>query len=234
MGLIRNAARAVPGLHWAYRKAYNLSLRLKSPEDVFTDIYRNNKWYGTESVSGVGSDAMQTRVIVEALPRIFRELGVCSVLDVPCGDFFWMAKVDLAGIDYLGGDIVADIIERNTAAHGGPGIRFRKVDLINDKLPKADLILVRDCLVHLSYDNIRKALRNIRSSGATYLLTTTFPGRTIVDIQTGRWRPLDLQAAPFHLPTPLRQINEACTEATGKFSDKTLALWRVPDIFPGI
>lgn len=231
---LRNAARKVPGLRWAYRKAYNLSLRLKSPEEVFTDIYRHNKWFGTESVSGVGSDATQTQVVVAKLPALLRELGVRSVLDVPCGDFFWMGKVDLGGIDYVGGDIVQDIVEGNRKAHGKDGVAFRRIDLIVDALPKADLVLVRDCLVHLSYDDIDRALRNICNSGATYLLATTFPGRGNCDIPTGRWRPLDLQAAPFHLPAPLRVINEGCTEAGGQFHDKSLALWRVSEVSEAI
>lgn len=230
MGLLLSAARQVPGLRWAYRKAYDLSLRMTSPEQVFTDIYRKNKWFGTDSVSGAGSDIVQTQRIMEAMPLLFHDLGVRSLLDVPCGDFFWMSKVDLDGIDYLGGDIVADIVARNTAAHAKPGVRFERIDLIRDALPKADVILVRDCLVHLSYENILRALRNISSSGSTYLLTTTFPGRTNIDIPTGRWRPLDLEVPPFSLPPPFKLVEEGCTEGDGAFREKSLGLWRVADI----
>ena len=227
---LRSAARRVPGLRWAYRRLYNLSLRLKSQEEVFTHIYRNNKWFGTDSVSGIGSDAVQTRVIVEQLPALFRELGIRSILDVPCGDFFWMGKVDLEGIDYIGGDIVQDIADRNNRMHGRPGVTFRKFDLTADRLPEVDLVLVRDCLVHLQYADISRALAGIRQSGSRYLLATTFPGRTNRDIPTGRWRPLDLQATPFHFPPPLRLINEGCTEAGGQFEDKSLGLWRIEDL----
>jgi hypothetical protein len=230
MSMLRRAARQVPGLRWAYRKAYNLSLRLKSPEQVFTDIYRHNRWFGTDSVSGIGSDTVQTAIIVEAIPVLLRELGVESMLDVPCGDFFWMNRIDLAGTNYVGGDIVQEIVDRNIRDYQRQGIAFRRLDLISDDLPRADLVFVRDCLVHLSYDDISLALRNICGSGATYLLTTTFPGRSNRNIPTGRWRPLDLQAAPFNLPAPLRLINEGCTEGNGQFHDKSLALWRVRDV----
>jgi hypothetical protein len=230
ISMLKSAARRVPGLRWAYRKAYNLSLRMKSPEQVFTDIYRNNKWYGTDSVSGVGSDAVQTSVIVERIPRLLEEFSVKSILDVPCGDFFWMSRIDLAGVSYLGGDIVQDLVDRNSARYGKPGVEFRRLDLISDDLPAAELILVRDCLVHLCYEDIAAALENVSRSGATWLLATTFPGRENRDIPTGRWRPIDLQAHPFNFPEPLCLVNEGCTEAGGQFHDKSLGLWRIGDI----
>jgi hypothetical protein len=228
--IVKNAARRMPGLRWAYRKAYNLSLRLKSPEQVFTDIYRHNRWFGTDSVSGVGSDAVQTSVIVEKIPELLKEFGIASILDVPCGDFFWMSRIDLGDTAYIGGDIVQDIVDRDIREHSGRNVSFRKIDLTTDALPKVDLILVRDCLVHLSYDDISRALRNICGSGATYLLATTFPGRRNHDIPTGRWRPLDLQATPFEFPAPAQLINEGCTEAGGQFHDKSLGLWMVADV----
>jgi len=97
--------------------------------------------------------------------------------------------------------------------------------LIEDHLPSADLILCRDCLVHLSYDDIRNALKNICSSNIRYLLTTTFPNRENRDIETGQWRPLNLEAHPFFLPKPIAVINENCSESKGAYSDKSLALW---------
>jgi hypothetical protein len=64
-------------------------------------------------------------------------------------------------------------------------------------------------------------------SGIPYLLTTTFPrGEANEDIVTGDWRVLDLERAPFHLPAPLRILNEGCTEGSGVFADKSLGLWR--------
>jgi hypothetical protein len=94
-----------------------------------------------------------------------------------------------------------------------------------------DLILCRDCLVHLSLADIDAALKNIARSGSTYLAATTFPGRGVnPDIKTGGWRPLDLQAHPFYFPEPLAIINEQCTEAAGLYADKSLAVWRVIDL----
>lgn len=195
---------------------------------VFTDFFRRNKWGGRQSVSGTGSDADQTRVIVQKLPLLLRRLGVRSVLDIPCGDFEWMKQVDLAGIEYIGADIVAPLIEANRRHHARTGIEFRVLDLTCDRLPAVDLVLCRDCLVHLSFVQAQRALANIAASGARYLLTTTFTGRAEnVDIPTGKWRALNLQRPPFGLPPPLELINEHCTEKDGRYADKSLGLWSV-------
>jgi SAM-dependent methyltransferase len=193
---------------------------------LFTDFFRRNKWGGRQSLSGTGSDADQTRVIVRELPLLLRRLGVRRVLDVPCGDFAWMKQVDLAGIDYLGAEIVAPLIEANRRCHARPGVEFQVLDLIRDRLPAVDLVLCRDCLVHLSFAQAQQALANIAASGARYLLTTTFTGRSEnADIPTGKWRALNLQRPPFDLPPPLEIINEQCTEKDGRYADKSLGLW---------
>ena len=93
------------------------------------------------------------------------------------------------------------------------------------------MILCRDCLVHLSYDDIFRALRNIKASGSTYLLATTFVSRvTNFDCKTGSWRVLNLEKPPFLFPSPLRLVTENCTENGGIYADKSLALWRLNDI----
>jgi hypothetical protein len=202
---------------------------------VFGEIFRTNAWGNAQSASGTGSDLEQTRVIRRELPGLMRNLGVKSMLDLPCGDFHWMSQVDLSGIEYLGADIVDALVANNQALHGGAaGHReFRVLDLCADPLPPVDLLLCRDCLVHLGESDLRRALENIRRSGIAYLLTTTFPGRKgNPDIATGGWRPLNLQAPPFDFPAPLFMLEEGCTEDEGAYADKSLGLWRVADLPP--
>src|SRR5439155_6154197 len=113
------------------------------------------------------------------------------ILDAPCGDFFWMNKVELGVENYVGGDIVKELIEVNEVNHGGQNRRFIVLDLIRDRPPRADLVLCRDALVHFSFRDIDRAIQNLKESGSTFLLTTTFTNVTkSVDILTGDWRPL--------------------------------------------
>lgn len=87
------------------------------------------------------------------------------------------------------------------------------------------------CLVHFGFEDIRRALSNIRASRVKYLLATTFPAcQSNEDIVTGDWRPLNLQIAPLHFPPPLRMLREGCTEGGGLFEDKSLGLWLVRDL----
>jgi len=203
----------------------------KRAEAVFNKAYYKNSWGSRESASGTGSELAQTRVLVEKLPGILKDLGVTSFLDLPCGDLNWMAQVDLGGIRYIGSDIVAPIIENYIKKFAGSGREFTRLNLIIDDLPEANLIFCRDCLVHLSNSDIFKALANISRSGIRYLATTTFTSRKEnPDIPTGCWRPINLQASPFSLPSPLLLLNEGCTEAGGLYDDKCLGVWSVADL----
>ncbi|WP_204368494.1 class I SAM-dependent methyltransferase [Neosynechococcus sphagnicola] len=172
----------------------------------------------------------QTQTILAEMPILFQDWGISSILDIPCGDFYWMSKLQLEGIRYIGADIVKQIIEINQKKQTD-NITFIQADLLTDNLPQVDLIFCRDCLVHFSFADIHRALKNICKSNSKFLLTTTFPERDHnYDIVTGEWRVLNLEIEPFGLPAPARMLVEGCTEENGIFKDKSLGLWRISDI----
>ena len=198
---------------------------------AFEQIVGENRWGDPESLSGGGSNLQQTETLRAELPPLLSRSGVQSLLDAPCGDFNWMRLVDLGQVTYTGVDVVAPLIERCQRTYGGPGRQFMVRDILADPLPRADVILSRDCLVHLSYEHIIAALRNFRRSGAAFLLTTSYTSRKRNwDIVTGSWRPLNLQEKPFSFPDPLDRIVENSTEFQGDFADKILALWRLDSV----
>jgi hypothetical protein len=222
--------------------------------DVFRKIYFTNSWASDDSHSGRGSDLVQTAEIREVLPGLLNELGVRSMLDLPCGDFHWMRMLEL-DVEYIGADVVSDLIGFNNLRYSNERRRFQILDILYDDIPKVDLVLCRDLLVHFSFIDAFNAIRNIKRSGSTYLLTTTFPKRTSHDdILTGHWRVLNLELPPFNFPKPLRLINEKCTEQGmdvekgslqiwlhglrqnklvlngNGWSDKSLGLWRLADL----
>ena len=182
-------------------------------------------------MSGHGSDTKHTRRLVEALPPLLKQFQVATLLDIPCGDFHWMKDVDLTGTKYVGADIVPQLVENNVGRYGSEFRLFRNLDLTGSALPDSDLILCRDCLVHLSFHDVMRALDNICRSDVTYLLTTTYPRKgPNYDIVTGEWRPLNLELPPFSLPVPLALLTEKYMAGGGVFSDKALGLWRVADV----
>jgi len=203
------------------------SLAPLSLRERFEYIHRRNLWGCDASVSGTGSTAEETANLRASIPPLLAEVGARSLLDIPCGDFGWLSSVELR-IDYTGADIVAELVERNRARYGRPDRRFLCVDLTAGPLPASDVVLCRDCLVHLSYDNIQRALLQIRRSGARWLLTTSFVGVSQNrDIEDGDWRPLNFELPPFGFGAPDRILPENCLEGGGAYSDKALCLWRL-------
>lgn len=199
--------------------------------EKFSHVYATDLWSGDESASGAGSSRDQTATLEAQLPELLRDLGVEVLLDVPCGDYAWMQYVELPVRAYVGGDIVAELVDRNRRRYGDERRRFEVIDLTTDPLPNADLLLCRDALVHLSFDHIFAAFQNIRTSGIEYFLATTFPECSAnEDIVSGDWRLLNLELEPFDLPPPIRLVNEGCTEGGGTYRDKSLGLWKVGDL----
>jgi len=226
----RLATICPPSLRPAARK---LASHLPKPDraEVFRGIYRGGGWgKGLDTVSGLGSTLDQTAAVRRELPVVLKDVGARSILDAPCGDFFWMKECDLGCIDYIGMDLVPEIVAENAKRFAADGHRFIVGDIVNDDLPRVDAILCRDCLVHLPFADALAALRNFKRSGSEYLLTTTFTDRTSnSDVSTvGDWRPLNLERGPFSLPAPLRLVNECCPVAG--YSDKSLGLWLLSSI----
>lgn len=196
-----------------------------SVKEKFTEIYEKNLWCSPESVSGGGSEMQNTKVIRRELPILIQKFGITSILDIPCGDWNWMKDVDLCGASYIGADIVEPLIGLNKANY--PNTDFRVLDLINDPLPKVDLIFTRDCLGHLSNDNVSKAIRNSQESGAKYLLATSFTKWDMnPDIEDGGWKCINLMIPPFQL-NPIYLINEDCQEGYPHYNDKCMILFQL-------
>lgn len=200
-------------------------------ERIFTHIYKTNLWGDDESISGTGSNLESTKIIRAEIPKIIIDLGINSVLDAPCGDFYWMKEIidDLNINSYLGVDIVQEIIKSNIEKYTTSKTSFKHLNLITDPLPCVDLVICRDCIVHFSQEDIIKAIKNLKASGSKYILMTHFEkNRKFVEIRTGEWRPVNFTMAPFRFPKPIKLIMEGCKNYS--FEDKTLSLWRLQDL----
>jgi hypothetical protein len=196
-----------------------------SVKKKFTEIYENNLWCSPESVSGGGSEMQNTKVIRKELPVLIQKFNIKSILDLPCGDYNWMKSVDLCGTSYIGADIVEPLVEKNKELYNQ--IDFRLLDLTKDILPKVDLIFVRDCLGHLSNDNVLLALKNCKESGSKYLLATSFTKWDFnPDIEDGGWKCINLMISPFNL-NPIYLINEDCQEGFPHYNDKCMILFQL-------
>lgn len=232
MNRLKAFAKKLPFLYKVYvyilTSRHNYQLKTQKAEEIFTRYFTKNTWGSANTVSGRGSELNQTQEIIAQLPNLLNKLNVSQLLDIPCGDFYWMKHVNLDGVFYTGADVVDPLIERNQVIFGGMNRRFLRLNLLKDHLPQVDLIFCRDCLIHFSDQDVKQALKQICESDSTYLLTTTYPEhKDNPIIITGQWRPLNLEQAPFYLPAPLEKINERCSEGEGEYKDKSLGLWSI-------
>jgi glycosyltransferase involved in cell wall biosynthesis len=232
MDVVRNILKKIPwGLSlycFLGRMYFNYKLENAAHEKIFTELIA---WGGKNSISGTGSDLNQTKLIIKELPKLFSNLNILTILDIPCGDFHWMNYVDLGSINYFGADINPKLVYDNRDKYQGENRHFHCMNITIDNLQKVDLIICRDCFVHFSINDIFRSLHNICSSESKYLLTTTFPAVKVNrNIITGFWRPINLKISPFEFPEPIKLINEGCSEGYGTYRDKSLGLWRIEEI----
>ena len=139
------------------------------------------------------------------------------------GDFYWLSKIELPVRQYIGGDIVPELVEQTAAKHGRQDRTFLQIDICKDPLPSADLLLCRDCFIHLSEEAIFSAIENILRSNIKYLLTTTYPEGRNRQIQTGDFFNIDLCAPPYNFPPPIKVLEDWAPS----FDRRQLALWKI-------
>lgn len=178
-----------------------------------------------ESSSGVGSSLVATEHVRSAVEFVLMESdlkeAIRVILDIPCGDWNWMRRVDLSSVSYTGADIVRPLIARNRRLYGSRTRRFEVFDLLNeDAVPREyDLVFCRDLIVHFTPGEGVEMLKKI-ARGSRYLMATTFPERRSNDHAERSWYPCNLERPPFSLPPPLYLF---CEHSAG---DKSLGVWR--------
>lgn len=169
---------------------------ITTQERTWSEIPKSLDW--CESRSGPGSTLEVTAPARDFLAVVIQRYGVQSILDAPCGDYNWMAHVDLSGVRYLGWDLVPP-----------QGDLFEKVNLLTvDHAPAVDLIICRDFMIHLPDEQITRVLNLFVESGSWLLLTTNHPmavnGPQLDPAGeagfAAYWqRPVNLEAPPFNL-----------------------------------
>lgn len=179
----------------------------------FRDIYTHHKWLG-ESKSGPGSDFDRTIEYRELLAHFLESHQIESITDLGCGEWSFSQYMDFSGINYMGIDTVASVIAGNQARCGSSQFTFRCIDAVNEAIPQADLLIVKEVLQHLPLDDVHRILAKSRSYRYTIFVNdiahTTRPKlanfwqskefkSTNTDIRPGDYRLLALNAPPFSL-----------------------------------
>ena len=222
------------GLNRIYRalravKGENLEhLHAKTLSEKFSSIYRNRIWLNGRadgSLSGLGSELKNTKSIRLHLPELLGSLHTKTLLDVGCGDFNWMNCVSL-NCQYVGVDVAQQVIDQNTQRYGTANRTFLTLDATKDPLPPVDTVLCREVLFHLSFNDIRSLIQNLRANGVSILVATNDIATGFnSDIVSGDFRLLNLTKPPFRFPMPEFSIPDE-----GVSPGRILGAWHLKDL----
>lgn len=148
---------------WWKERSFH-SLKNKPVKDIFTDIYQHNVWGGEKGqfYSGDGTASAGSSAYIEKVRAFIRENQIQSITEIGCGDFSVTGKIlENSVVRYTGVDIVEPLIAHHQQAYGTSRITFEQCNAIEDELPHADLVIIRQVLQHLSNDHISSILRKL-------------------------------------------------------------------------
>lgn len=165
---------------------------------VFQKIYQNHVWQGL-SKSGPGSDPHKSMPYLQALQRLINDsnLNIRTIIDLGCGDWSLSSRIKWEVDSYIGVEIVPELVNHLNQNFSANHISFLCADFIEDKLPTADLLIIKDALQHLPNNSILKFLNQVLPKYRLALITNV--GIFNSNIQTGDWRPIRLLEDPFSL-----------------------------------
>ena len=133
---------------------------------AMTQVYEKYLWGGGgehDFYSGEGShrlDIVQPylEVVTKFLTSFQEKLTVC---DLGCGDFNIGKELVPYTKQYIAVDIVEPLIERNKKKFKDDRLAFHCLDIAVDPLPKADCIILRQVLQHLSNNEVAQVLQKV-------------------------------------------------------------------------
>lgn len=134
-------------------------------KSVFSNIYKKNLWGGKkgEIYSGAGSYREEfVREYSVYIKEFVKKNRINTIVDLGCGDFNVASNFAADVKNYIGIDIVEDVINRNSAKFSGDKIHFLCMDIVEEDLPNADLCLIRQVLQHCTNEEIKHILEKCK------------------------------------------------------------------------
>lgn len=177
-------------------------------ESIFTSIYEKNKWGSRETISGPSSTLQRTEELRGGLPKLLQGLQVTSIYDIGCGDWNWMCKVDISGIEYTGVDIVEPLIKKLQEETIKEDIVFKCGDVFTEKPLYTTVWFARDFLCVQSFEMIYAFFKKFVESESDFLAITSVETDKNNDAPIGIWRPINVLLEPFYLPEPIEVLGD--------------------------
>ncbi len=211
--------------------------KIKNPwptKDVMTQIYERNLWGGGTSsfYSGEGSHRLE---IIEPYIKNVQEFlksfeDKLTILDLGCGDFNIGKELVSYAKEYIAVDIVGELVEYNKKIFNAKNLSFHCLNISKDELPKADCVILRQVLQHLSNLEIQKIIKKLQNYQYIILTEHIPEGDFIpnVDIISGQGIRLkkksgvDVLASPFNLSIKSKKELHSFSLEGGKGIIKTI------------
>jgi len=200
---------------------------------IFTSIFKSKHWVQKSklpeeniSVSGHGSniDTDQSKNLILSLSQFFENYQIKSILDMPCGDFLWMNEFfkKNKNINYLGIDIVDELIEENIKKYENDRIKFKSFDIVNFKTKQnIDLVFMRDFFIHINNSDIKQILINLKEMNIKYFAFENYNILKNKDVTTGKHRKVNLKIHPFYLDEPIHSFQDYEVDKSIYFYEKS-------------
>ena len=134
-----------------------------SSKEVFEKIYDNKEWNRNSLKINSGPGSHEKPMIGPYIKFVskFLKKSKLRVLDLGCGDFNIGKEFYKLSSSYLGIDIVESVIKSNKIRFHNQKLDFLCLDIINDDLPNADCVIIRQVLQHLDNKSIKKILKKL-------------------------------------------------------------------------
>jgi hypothetical protein len=199
---------------------------------IFAGIYAHGRW-GRDAdtpqdwFSGSGS---HNPAISDGYVAAIRDFAgqfaqPPGVADLGCGDFHIGAQLRSAFGAYVACDVVPGLIARNRQRYASLGVDFRVLDITTGDLPRAEIILVRQVLQHLSNRDIAAFVRQVAGACRWLVVTEHWPASagfvanaikpTGHDIRLAQHSGVVLTEPPFALAVAEARRLHAAPEAGG-------------------
>ncbi|MUP44690.1 class I SAM-dependent methyltransferase [Gramella sp. BOM4] len=179
-------------------------------KEAMEQVYHRKLWGTGDSEFFSGSGSHQTELtepyikVVGDFLNSFTEAPI--VCDLGCGDFNVGRKLVKFAGRYIAIDIVEPLIKYNTEHFRQENLEFHCLDIAKDRLPSADIVILRQVLQHLSNAEVHTILKKL--SVYKYLILTEhipegdfIPNKDIISGQGIRLKKqsgVDITASPFN------------------------------------
>ena len=195
-------------------------------KDAMQQVYDMHLWGGNDFDFYSGDGSHNLKIVEPYIDSITTFLksqnNPLTVCDLGCGDFNIGKQLTKYAKYYIGIDIVENLIDRNKTLFKEDNLEFHCLNIVEDELPKADCIILRQVLQHLSNVEILKVVKKL--SNYKYVILTEHlpvgdfaPNKDIISgqgIRIKKQSGIDLLETPFNLKVKEEKIlNEIILEA---------------------